>query len=132
MNDLMRRYPSEDEYAAREWPDAHHDRYFYQVRLEFDADMDPADAAEFENLLKALHQVTMWNGYSADVSAEDAVQAGRTGVSYEIEINPRSISYVVERPACNPAIAIVWFWRMAESRLGRPAQSSEIFVTAED
>ena len=34
--------------------------------------------------------------------------------------------------APNQALVIVWLWRMAESQLGRPAQSSEIFVTAED
>lgn len=132
VNDLMMQYPSEDGDSAKEWPEEYHDRYFYQVRLEFETDIASGDVVEFKDALETLYRMNMWNGYSTDTSAENAVQSGRTGLSYEIEVGARLISYLVERPACDPALSIVWLWKMAEQKIGHPAQSSEIFVTSED
>jgi hypothetical protein len=38
----------------------------------------------------------------------------------------------VERPSCNPALPIIWFWQRFENKLGRPTAETSIFVTAED
>lgn len=132
MNGLMREYPADSEDAAKEWPSEDHDRYFYQVRLEQTAEMQSSVITEFEKMLEALHKVNMWNGFSADTTAEEAVRSGRTGISYEIEVEPKAITYLVERPACDPALSILWLWQRVEDRLGRPAASSTIFVTGED
>ena len=132
MDDLMRHYPNEDEDAAAGWPSADHGHYYYQIRLEFDGDINPIDTSAFNDFVEALQEVNMRNGYSVDTSAKEAVQSGRTGLSYEIEVRPRLISYLVERPACDPALSIVWLWRTAEQKFGRPTENSEIFVTAAD
>lgn len=132
MNGLMREYPADSEDAAKEWPSEDHDRYFYQVRLEQTADMHSSVITEFEKMLDALHKVNMWNGFSADTTAEEAVRSGRTGMSYEIDVEPQAISYLVERPACNPALSVTWLWRRTQERIGPPAPSSMVFVTAED
>lgn len=96
------------------------------------ADMQPSVIIEFEKILEALHRVNMWNGFSTDTTAEEAVRLGRTGISYEIEVEPKAITYLVERPACDPALSSLWLWQRIADRLGRPTASSTIFVTGED
>ncbi len=132
MNDLMAQYPDADDDTAGEWPSEDHDRYFYQIRLAADAAIKSSDASELKSVLHALHEANMWNGYNTEQSVDEAVHSGRTGINYEIETEPQLISYLVERPSCNPALPIVWFWQRFESMLGRPAAETSIFVTAED
>ncbi len=104
----------------------------HRVLLMFGTPMPPADAADFREALTALHDVNMHSGYCPDTSAEQAIRSGRTGISCEIEVEPRSITYIVERPACNPALSMIWLWRRIEERLGPPAPGSMIVVSGED
>jgi hypothetical protein len=132
MSALMQQFPSGSEDAARDWPSDDHERYFYQVRFEFSKPMQQTEMAGFEGMLKALHEENMWTGISPDRDVEEIIQSGRTGLSYEIDVDPGSMSYIVERPACNPALSAVWLWQRVEDSLGKPAEGSMIFVTAED
>jgi hypothetical protein len=132
MNALMQEFPSDSEDAAREWPSEDHERYFYQLRIELPVLMPAADLARYKNMLKALHEVNMWTGFSATKGVQEIIRSGRTGSSYEIHVEPGSISYIVERPACNPALLAVWLWQNVEDTVGRPTKGTMIFVTAED
>jgi hypothetical protein len=132
MSALMLEFPTDNEDAARDWPSEDHEWYFYQVRLELAKPMPQSAVAEFKEMLKALHEANMWTGYSTKLNVEQIMQSGRTGLSYEIEVEPDVVSYIVERPACNPALSAVWLWQRVEEASGRPAANSMIFVTAED
>jgi hypothetical protein len=132
MSALMLEFPTDNEDAARDWPSEDHERYFYQVRLELAKPMPQSAVAEFKEMLKALHEANMWTGYSTELNIEQIMQSGRTGLSYEIEVEHDVVSYIVERPACNPALSAVWLWQRVEEASGRPAANSMIFVTAED
>jgi hypothetical protein len=132
MSALMQEFPSGSEDAARDWPSEDHERYFYQVRIDLSAPMQASEIAAFKSMLKALHEVNMWTGFSSDRDVQEIMQSGRTGLSYEIDVEPGSISYIVERPACNPALSAVWLWQRVEDSMGKPAEGSMVFVTAED
>jgi hypothetical protein len=132
MSALMQDFPSDSEDAAGEWPSEDHERYFYQLRIELPVAMPAADLVRCKNTLKALHEVNMWTGFSADRGVQEIIRSGRTGSSYEIHVEPGSISYIVERPACNLALSAVWLWQNVEDTLGRPTKGTMIFVTAED
>jgi hypothetical protein len=132
MSALMQEFPSGSEDAARDWPSEDHERYFYQVRIDLSAPMQASEIAAFKSMLKALHEVNMWTGFSSDRDVQEIMQSGRTGLSYEIDVEPASISYIVERPACNPALSAVWLWQRVEDSMGKPAEGSMVFVTAED
>jgi hypothetical protein len=132
MSALMREFPSDSEDAARDWPSEDHERYFFQLRIELPVPMPAADLARYKSMLQALHEVNMWTGFSADRGVQEIIRSGRTGSSYELNVEPGSISYLVERPACNPALPAVWLWQTVEDTFGKPAKGTVIFVTAED
>ncbi len=132
VDELMRRFPSGDDEAAGEWPTEDHDRYIYQALIAAEAPIAKPDADVLKRVMHALHEVNMWNGYSTDRGSKEAMQSGRTGISYEIAVEDDTFSYLVERPSCNPALSILWFWARMEERLGPPADGTNLFVSAED
>lgn len=132
VNELMQRYPSGDDDAAAEWPAEDHDRYIYQALIAAEAQIGRDDADALKKTMHALHEVNMWNGYSTERNPQEAMASGRTGISYEIFTEDSTFSYLVERPSCNPALSILWFWQFMESRLGPATDETNLFVSAED
>jgi hypothetical protein len=132
MSALMQDYPTDNEDAAASWPSEDYERYFFQVRLELAKPMPQSDVATIEEMLKTLHDANMWTGYSTELNVEQIMESGRTGLSYEVEVEPNVVSYIVERPACNPALSAVWLWKRVEEMFGKPTANSMIFVTGED
>lgn len=120
---------------------------FTAVRCSRPRALPPPAAGRLQRLLRADNKIDALSGSSA----APAVRAGgrRAGTSLAGSEERARAEHVCmpfpslrgsghdHVPACPPEppirpLVIVWFWRMAESQLGRPAQSSEIFVTAED
>lgn len=117
----------DDPYIAKRWPEADHHRYRYVLVWSFPTPVPNAVAARSDG----IHRLVMWNALSTTMTAKAAVEGKYTGVAYECFIDGTSVEYVVERPSCDPALAIDYLLSAMERVYGLSPSSSEITVVVE-
>jgi hypothetical protein len=132
MNDIMQRFPPEDDYSTRSWPDDLIERYSFGILLDYENSLDDHGLDLALRLLNCLHDVNMWNGFNTLADPQKAMMAGGSGISVEIGAENGAINYLVERPVCDPALSILILVEKIERLTGARPRSWKIHVEAAD
>lgn len=140
MTARLAEFPPEDEYLASIWPQDWIDEqkydwpgyHFFNFTLSYAGDLPPPDRDFAKQLMNASHDINMWDGYNPGQSAADSVASGRAGLSFEINAEGDTITYVVERTPCDPALSVKRLAEAMHERLGGWPQRWQIEVEPED
>ncbi|MBB5864272.1 hypothetical protein [Xanthomonas sp. 3058] len=140
MGARLRDFPPDDEDLASEWPqdwveDQKYDwpgYHFFQFSIAYSKPLAQADLNFANHFLNAAHDLNMWGGYNPGMSAAELVASGRAGLSFEVDAQDNQITYVLERPPCDPALSVKLLVEAMHERTGDWPTRWDIGVEPED
>lgn len=140
MTERLAEFPPDDEFLAESWPQDWVDEqtydwpgyHFFNFVMYYAQPFSRDERTFVHEFMNASHDINMWNGYNPGISAAQSVESGRSGTSFEIDVAESTVTYVIERTPCDPALSVKRFAEVMYERKGTWPERWDIGVEPED